>query len=414
LRGRLGLLAGIVTVLALSGVPAAGADETAPGRLTGDDPAHAAGQDGSADPAAATPVPLPDLGITHRLADGGMNLYRMPLSELELGYGEPQLVRRLPASQGWRYDRSVVLTGDFGDITAGDDGTADWVIWHANADGSIKVWLIGGGSDTTPRHVMTLPRRAGWNWADSRPTVGDVDGDGWDDLVVRHRRNTPWGWTASTVWLLVSDGSRLGAPQKWGDGDNLDISRVVVGDFLPDWRDDVLSVALPSNRYMQYAVGFTNEELTSQWSANWMFQGFASDGWSFHDSRQLAGDVTGDGLDDVLTVHRAGTGLLVWNQASCSTGPSDDCREAPEAFASLRAGGWSWANSRQYLADTNGDYVDDLISVHRGGTGGLLVWRHVSNGAAFSPPEIVVDLRTGGWNWSASREGVANTWGWYE
>jgi hypothetical protein len=41
--------------------------------------------------AAETIVPMPDLGITHRLS-GGMNLWRMPLSELEPGDAQPQLI----------------------------------------------------------------------------------------------------------------------------------------------------------------------------------------------------------------------------------------------------------------------------------------------------------------------------------
>jgi hypothetical protein len=34
---------------------------------------------------------MPDLAVTHRLPGGGMNLWRIPLSELENGYGVPPL-----------------------------------------------------------------------------------------------------------------------------------------------------------------------------------------------------------------------------------------------------------------------------------------------------------------------------------
>jgi hypothetical protein len=49
---------------------------------------------------AAVPVPLPDLGLAARRGDGGIALFRMPLSELEDGFGTPQAVRGLPASAG--------------------------------------------------------------------------------------------------------------------------------------------------------------------------------------------------------------------------------------------------------------------------------------------------------------------------
>jgi hypothetical protein len=133
---------------------------------------------------ASTIVPMPDLGITHRLPGGGMNLWRIPLSELENGYGTPQLVKTLNYG-AFSYDNSRTLTGDFGDITASDDGTADHLIWHAQPNGGVLVWAVGGGGDTTPRLWQDL-RTGGWSWANSRPIVGDVTGDGWDDLVVRH------------------------------------------------------------------------------------------------------------------------------------------------------------------------------------------------------------------------------------
>jgi hypothetical protein len=80
-RGWVGVAVGVVTVLGLGGAPPA---------------------------AAEIPVPLPDLGLAHRAADGGINLFRAPLSELEEGYGEVELVRNLPARAGWRFDRARV------------------------------------------------------------------------------------------------------------------------------------------------------------------------------------------------------------------------------------------------------------------------------------------------------------------
>ena len=53
-------------------------------------------------------------------------------------------------------------------------------------NGGVLVWAVGGGADTTPRLWQDL-RTGGWSWADSRPSVGDVNGDGWDDLVVLHK-----------------------------------------------------------------------------------------------------------------------------------------------------------------------------------------------------------------------------------
>src|SRR5215213_9697303 len=109
---RRGLVAALAVVTVAVGSPAA-ADE--PTRVTGDDPAAAAAQAGDV-AAASMMVALPDLGIAHRLPAGGMNLWRVPLSELEDGFGQPQLVKPLNYG-GFSYDNSKTLAGDFGDIT---------------------------------------------------------------------------------------------------------------------------------------------------------------------------------------------------------------------------------------------------------------------------------------------------------
>lgn len=73
--------------------------------------------------------------------------------------------------------------------------------------------------------------------------------------------------------------------------------------------------------------------------------------------------------------------------------------------------GEGFSDSTQFLADTDGDHIGDVVSLHRGGSGGLLVWRHISDGTAFAAPELIVDLRTGGWRYASLREAVADTWG---
>jgi hypothetical protein len=403
-------LAVLVTAVTVTGgTTTATAEET--GRLTGDDAAHAeAGELAE----ATTIVPMPDLGITHRLPGGGMNLWRMPLSDLEGDHGTPHLVKTLNYG-GFSYDNSRTLAGDFGDITASDDGTADHVIWHAQPNGGVLLWAVGGGADTTPRLWQDL-RTGGWSWANSRPMVGDVTGDGWDDLVVRHWSGCYSGYCTVNVWVFPSDGVKLGAPQLWNQdmvgGQGLDWHRFLLADFDGDGLDDWISVAptSPSGAGLQLASRRnTGSSFSTQ---NFQIWSASGGGWSYASSRQLAGDVTGDGLLDLVTVHaQPNGGILVWTHpgSGCST---HLCVDEPELWQDLRTGGWSWAGSRQHLADTDGDWVHDLVSVHsQTGNPGMLVWRHASTGLNFAAPEIITNLKTGGWSYSASREGVADTYG---
>ncbi|WP_170182362.1 FG-GAP repeat domain-containing protein [Blastococcus colisei] len=410
-------MAAVAVATVASWSPAAASDSA--DRLTGEDPAHAAAQAG--DTSASAIVPLPDLGIAHRLPSGGMNLWRIPLSELETGYGRPQLVKTLNFG-GFSYDRSVTLAGDFGDITPSDDGTTDFVVWHAQPNGGVLLWAVGGGSDTTPRLLMDL-RTGGWSWADSRPMVGDVNGDGWDDLVVRHR----YGTTHSNVWVIHSDGSTFGPPELWYrellthgfDGTRhlmadigmspLGTSWSISADGWADWwairpyPDGIMVDGMRSGAHGWFGISNpTAEGRTTASEAQ--LRSATGDGWSYTASRQLVGDVTGDGLNDLVSVHRQGNGgLLLWvHLGETSASPWQD----------LRTGGWSYAGSRQHLADTNGDGMADLISVHsQTGNPGMLIWRSLGSATGFEAPEVIADLKTGGWSYSASRESVADLYG---
>jgi hypothetical protein len=400
---RRGLFAALAAVMVAGGSPAAA-----------DEPTDAAAQAGGAT-AAATLVAWPDLGIAHRLPSGGINLWRVPLSQSEAGFGQPRLVKNLDYG-GFSYDNSRTLVGDFGPITPSDDGTADHVIWHKQPNGGVLVWGVGGGSGA-PQLWQDL-RTGGWSWADSIPMVADVTGDGWDDLVVVHNLRNSYGVINGNLWVFPNNGYRLSAPQLWGTLGHAP-ERFLMADVNNDGRAELIEVGYSINwttdaRDLSY-MAYYNQGSSFNFGYDNAFQGATSAGWSAANSRQLAGDVDGDGLTDLVTVHaQAGGGVLVWVHRGCvNTGAGNPfCTRPPEIWQDLRSGGWSFAASRQYLADTNNDGLDDLVTVHaQSGNPGELIWRHLSTGSGFGTPQVISDLRTGGWTYRASREGVADIFG---
>jgi hypothetical protein len=382
----------VAFLTASGGATAASAEEQAQ-RAGGDVAASTAGAD--------VIVPMPDLGIAHRLSNGGINLFRLGLSDIDPTFGQIQLVRSLRTG-GFSYDRSRIVPGDFGDITPYDDGTADHVIWHYAADG-VRLWVVPGGRDTTPRLWATL--RAPWSWTNSRPMAADVTGDGWDDLVVRLYRGCTGGYCYTDDIVFVSDGTRLGAPRRWAQERSmtpgLDAARHMLADVDGDSVADWITVkpggsgGYEAERRISSGTAFGTPAL--------LFDG-NSTGFTWADTRTLAGDVTGDGMADLVTIAKSGPiGLAAWVQPS-EGGPATQWQD-------LIATGWSFANSRQYLADTDGDWIDDLVTVHKSSGAGFLVWRHVSDGTTLAAPDLVDDLRTTGWNYAYSREGIAHTIG---
>jgi FG-GAP-like repeat len=135
-----------------------------------------------------------------------------------------------------------------------------------------------------------------------------------------------------------------------------------------------------------------------------LWQALKTGGWSYDNSRQTLADLNGDGSLDLVTSHRQSTGgLHLW--AHLSTGSSF---ASPVVWADLRTGGWSYAYSRQVAGDVNGDGRDDIVSSHKQSTGGLLLWAHRSTGSAFASPAMWSDLKTGGWSYDHSRQLVAD------
>jgi hypothetical protein len=114
-------------------------------------------------------------------------------------------------------------------------------------------------------------------------------------------------------------------------------------------------------------------------------------------------DVNDDGSLDLVAIHRQSTsGLHLWR--ICPPGH----RSPPPSYGlTLRIGGWSYAYSRQVAGDVKGDGRDDIVSSHRQFTGGLLVWAHRATGSAFASPAMWSDLKTGGWSYDQSRQLVA-------
>src|SRR5204863_318808 len=105
----------------------------------------------------------------------------------------PATTLTAPDGAGGRYGFSVASAGD-----VNGDGFADLVVGAPGVStntGRAYVYLGGaGGLATTPATTLTAPDGAGGDFGISVASAGDVNGDGYADLVVgAHRVSTDTG-----------------------------------------------------------------------------------------------------------------------------------------------------------------------------------------------------------------------------
>ncbi|WP_456789468.1 hypothetical protein [Cellulomonas sp. P5_C5] len=363
----------------------------------------------------------PELDIAHSLPSGGLNLWRLPLAAENPTLGQPALKATLQTG-GFEYARSRTASGDFGNVTGVDDGSPDWLISHGQPNGGVLLWVVGGGPDSTPRLWADL-RGGGWSWENSRQLVGDADGDGYDDVISVHRTDTADG-PAANVWVHRTTGAGFQDPVLWATipravdelmtRDNLpgepfvDV-RYTVADLNGDGFADLASTHRGGSAWNAFDSMFYLPWINTGSGFRTPAHGtgaFRHHGWSFDESRDLSADTNGDGVDSLFTIHRQpGGGILIWERWG-------DVLNVWDLRSDLSAGGWSYDGSRQVAADVSGDGIEEIVSIHDQVGGGLLVWAHVFQvrgnlGALPSGLSVIADLRGGGWTFGSSRESAA-------
>ncbi len=251
------------------------------------------------------------------------------------------------ASYGLDVRWQVAGTGDFN-----GDGRDDVLLRHDN--GTVTDWLGQANGGFVSNHgnaSYALP--AGWGVA----ITGDFNGDGRDDVLLRHDNGTVTNWLGKANGGFVSNHAVANYPLDNGwhiEG---------VGDFNGDGRDDVL--LRHDNGTVTDWLGQANGGFVSNHAkANYALPA----GWDVVSS----GDFNGDGRDDVLLRHDNGTvtnwlgqanGGFVSNHAVANY-PLDDA--------------WHIAS----VGDFNGDGRDDVLLRHDNGT--VTDWLGQANGGFVS------------------------------
>jgi hypothetical protein len=270
------------------------------------------------------------------------------------------------AALGWS-------VGTAGDVNA--DGYADVIVgaffWDGGLtdEGQARVYLGGpGGPALTPAWTAEGDN-AGASFGWSVGTAGDVNGDGYADVIVGARFHTTTlleegrasvflgsesGLSAAPAWLV--EGGETKANLGWSVGTAGDVNGdgyadVIVGAYRADdvWMD--------AGRARIYAGSAAGLSLAPLWSAGGGQQG-AQLGWSAGG----AGDVDGDGFSDVIV------GANFWDGGQSNEGAAFVYRGGgalPDTVPAWRgtAGGSAatYGAVVDWAGDVNGDGFSDLL-----------------------------------------------------
>ncbi|HKR25247.1 MAG TPA: hypothetical protein VJS15_08315, partial [Allosphingosinicella sp.] len=314
------------------------------------------------------------------------------------------------AAAGDRAGRSVASAGDFN-----NDGFDDLIIGAPLSDGGGPADGLAGaaylvfGKDVGIANVdlnalgangfAILSSHAGDYGGWSVASAGDVNGDGFDDLVIGAQFADGGGEDSGAAYVVFGKASGFGtidlnalgaagfAIQGDDAYDRTGYSVASAGDVNGDGFDDIIVGAISGNSggyssgeaYVIFgkASGFGNIDLSSLGAAGFLIQGDSA-GDLAGVSVASAGDVNGDGFDDIIVGARggddggsgAGEAYVVFGKAS-GFGTVD--------LSSLGTGGFviqgdsagdAAGISVASAGDVNGDGFDDVIVGARGGDDG--------------------------------------------
>jgi hypothetical protein len=231
-------------------------------------------------------------------------------------------------------------------------------------DGVYVALSTGSGFSAVNKWTSAFDLSHGWTVSQFVRTVGDVNGDNMADLI---------GFGQDGVYVALSTSTSFGSISKWTSAFDLShgwtISEFVrtVGDVSGDGMADLVGFGL-DGVYVALSNGNSFDPI-SKWTSAFDL----SHGWTVQDYVRTVGDVNGDGQDDLVGFGQDGV------YVATSTG-SGFSAVSKWITAFDLAHGWTVASFVRTMGDVDGDGKADVVGFGQDG-----VYISISSGSGFSP-----------------------------
>ncbi|WP_157641327.1 FG-GAP repeat domain-containing protein [Longispora albida] len=285
------------------------------------------------------------------------------------------------------------------------DGRGDITALHANpitGASDVVTWIAkpsGGVYD--PVTVWTPGIDPAYAPGKVKHITGDFNGDGRTDTALF--RAEPGAYGRITLHNLASNGTFLTTPAAaaWDSGNNgwwLDRMKIGAGDLTGDGKDDIaITYRYDNNGYKVFVLTASSGGTFT--IGEWKDNGTAAD-WNY--LTQSLADYNGDGKTDLIHSYDYGNcATKIW--LSTSTGTTFN---AWSTVIDKPAGYWCMAAVKQATGDVTGDGKTDLIHIYDYGNGRVAAWAFA--GGNYASHSIIWDSGTGETTWPNWKPAIIN------
>jgi hypothetical protein len=260
--------------------------------------------------------------------------------------------------------------------------SAPFIYNGESVEGQVYVYLGSGGGLSSSPHWTIDGDQSHAQLGLSVATAGDVNGDDYADVIVGapEQVNGIWGNGRAEVYLGSADG--LSTTPAWGvvgeeDGDAFGFKVDTAGDVNGDGYDDIIVAAHNVQTGEGRVFVYHGSEVGLSSDPAWTVEGEQVEEY-FGSSIGSAGDVNADGFDDVIIGaaeydavdigYRAGRSLVYYGSLNGLSLTADwmVTGTAPYRY---------WGRAVATAGDVNGDGYDDVVVGERR-------WAHVFHGSA--------------------------------